>query len=201
MADKTEKLTENIEHHESKQAKWWGNLSPELKDYHDYEWGVPKHDDRELFELLSMETYQAGLNWRTVLQKRDAFNQAFYNYDVAKVAAMMPDDIDRLMQNPALIRNYRKLAATVTNAQAVIKVQQEFGSFDHYLWQFVDFKPIVNQPESPDAIPTQTELSVKLAADMKKRGFKFVGPVTIYSYLQGAGLIDDHLKGWHREQV
>lgn len=83
----------------------------------------------------------------------------------------------------------------------MIKVQQEFGSFDHYLWQFVDFKPIVNQPESPDAIPTQTELSVKLAADMKKRGFKFVGPVTIYSYLQGAGLIDDHLKGWHREQV
>ncbi|KRM72018.1 DNA-3-methyladenine glycosylase I [Lacticaseibacillus brantae] len=172
---------------------YWANATPELRAYHDQEWGIPQHGDDNLFELLSLETYQAGLSWQIVLKKRAAFNKAFHHFQINRVAKMTSEEIDALMTNPDIIRNRRKLEATVTNAQAIQRVQAEFGSFDQYLWDFVAGEPIVNAPKSPDEVPAQTELSQLVSKDMKKRGFKFVGPVTIYSYLQGAGLVDDHL--------
>jgi len=172
---------------------YWADASPELRDYHDHEWGIPQHEDDKLFELLSLETYQAGLSWQIVLKKRAAFNRAFHHFKIKQVAKMTAGDIDELMQNPDIIRNRRKLEATVTNAQAVQRVQAEFGSFDQYLWNFVHGEPIINRPKRAEEVPAQTELSQLVSKDMKQRGFKFVGPVTIYSYLQGAGLVDDHL--------
>ncbi|MFD1484597.1 DNA-3-methyladenine glycosylase I [Lacticaseibacillus baoqingensis] len=176
----------------------WAAQDPLLQAYHDHEWGVPVHDDRALFELLSLEGFQAGLSWLIVLQKRAAIKQAFYDFELTAVAQMPPAKIDALAQDPQLIRNRLKLQAVVVNAQAIQRVQQAWGSFDAYLWHWVDGKPLVNRPQSQAEIPTQTPLSQTIAKDMKKRGFKFVGPVIIYSYLQGAGLVDDHLAGWRR---
>lgn len=176
----------------------WMNATAELLTYYEQEWGQPEHDDQRLFELLCLETYQAGLSWQTVLAKRAAFRTAFYQFEIQKVAQMTTTDIDHLLQNPAIIRNRRKLAATVNNAQIVLAIQQELGSFNQYLWAFVDGQPIVNRPKTWADVPAQSALSVAVSRDMKRRGFQFVGPVTVYSYLQGAGLIDDHpqhLKG------
>ncbi len=177
----------------------WAERDPLLLAYHDHEWGKPLHDDRALFELLSLEGFQAGLNWLMVLKKRAAINRAFHQFDIARVAKMTADDLAQLQANPELIRNRMKLQAVVTNAQAILRVQAEFGSFDRYLWGFVAGKPVVNRPQTEADIPTQSPLSQQIAKDMKKRGFKFVGPVIIYSYLEGAGLIDDHLEGWQAE--
>lgn len=170
----------------------WMNETPALLAYYQTEWGRPEHDDQRLFELLCLETYQAGLSWRTVLAKRPAFRQAFHQFEIAKVAAMTNADIDQLMLNPDLIRNRRKLTATINNAQVVLAIQREFGQFAKYLWQFVDDQPIVNHPSTWAAVPAQSPLSIQVARDLKKRGCQFVGPVIIYAYLQGAGLIDDH---------
>lgn len=180
------------------EEKHWYDKDPLLREYHDHEWGVPHHDDQALFELLALEMLQAGLNWQMVLRKRAAFRAAFHQFDIDQVAAMQEPDIDALMQRPELIRNRRKLEAIVTNAQAVQHIQQEFGSFDAYLWAFVDGKPIVNRPQREADVASSTPLSAKAAKDMKQRGFKFVGPVIVYSYFEGAGLIDDHLADWHR---
>ncbi|WP_461215054.1 DNA-3-methyladenine glycosylase I [Lacticaseibacillus sp. GG6-2] len=174
----------------------WAQQDPLLQAYHDNEWGRPLHDDRALFELLSLEGFQAGLNWLMVLKKRAAIKAAFYDFDIARVARMGDADLARLQADPNLIRNRQKLHAVVANAQAILRVQQEFGSLDQYLWAFVGGRPIVNHPQTEVDIPTQTPLSVRVAKDMKQRGFKFVGPVIIYSYFEGAGLIDDHLMGW-----
>lgn len=171
----------------------WMDDSPELLAYYQTEWGQPEHDDQRLFELLCMEMYQAGLNWRTVLKKRAAFRLAFKNYEIAKVAQMTPSEIEQLMTNPAIIRNRAKLNATVNNAQAVLALQESEGSFDQYLWGFVNGKPIVNRRRTWAEVPAKSELSTQISKDLKRRGFQFVGPVSIYSFLQGAGLIDDHL--------
>ncbi|SDQ39970.1 DNA-3-methyladenine glycosylase I [Streptococcus equinus] len=175
-----------------KRCSWVKESNPLYVAYHDTEWGKTLHDDQALFELLCLETYQAGLSWETILNKRASFNQAFYDYDVAKVAQMSDDELEVLLQNPAIVRNRRKIYATRTNAKAFIKIQKEFGSFDKYLWSWVDNTPIVNDVENYATIPVSMPLSENLSKDLKKRGFKFVGPVCAYSFLQAAGLVNDH---------
>lgn len=170
---------------------FWPDSDPLLRNYYDQEWGFPEHDDQKLFELLTLEGMQAGLSWLTVLRKREAFVAAFHQFKIETVAKMSSTDVDALMQNPGLIRSRNKLNSIITNAQAIQKVQAEFGSFDEFLWQFVDHTPIVNHPKSNADIPSQTELSQTVVKALKKRGFKFVGPVITYSFLQAAGLVND----------
>ena len=160
--------------------------------YHDEEWGQPLHDDRALFELLCLETYQSGLSWETVLNKRQGFREVFYDYQVQRVAEMTDGELEALLENPAIIRNRAKLFATRANAQAFLQVQKTFGSFDAYLWSFVEGKTIVNDVPDYHQAPAKTALSEKLSQDLKKRGFKFTGPVAVLSFLQAAGLVDDH---------
>lgn len=171
---------------------WVKENNPLYIAYHDEEWGQPLHDDQKLFELLCLETYQAGLSWETVLNKRAAFKKAFHNYDAQKVAHMSDQDLDRLMENPEIIRNKRKIYSTRANALAFLKIQEEFASFDAYLWSFVNGKSVNHNIENYQEVPSKTALSENLSKDLKKKGFKFVGPVCIYSYLQAAGLINDH---------
>ena len=160
--------------------------------YHDEEWGQPLHDDQELFELLCMETYQASLSWETVLNKRQAFRQAFHGYHLQHVADMTDEELEALMNNPAIIRNRAKIFATRANAQAFLQVQAEFGAFDVYLWFFVDGKTMVNDVPDYSQAPAKTPLSEKISKNLKKRGFKFTGPVAVLSFMQAAGLVDDH---------
>lgn len=175
-----------------KRCSWVKENNPLYVAYHDLEWGIPLHDERALFELLCLETYQAGLSWETILNKQAAFRQAFHGYDVHQVAVMTDAELEGILQNPAIVRNRRKIYATRANAQAFLKIQAEFGSFDHYLWSFVDFTPIDNPVKDYKQMPSKTPLSEKLTKDMKRRDFKFVGPVCVYSFLQAAGLINDH---------
>lgn len=175
-----------------KRCSWVKENNPLYIAYHDQEWGRPLHDERALFELLCLETYQAGLSWETILNKRAAFRQAFHVYDVHQVAVMTDAELEGILQNPAVVRNRRKIYATRANAQAFLKIQAEFGSFDYYLWSFVDFTPIDNPVKDYKQMPSKTPLSEKLAKDMKRRGFEFVGPVCVYSFLQAAGLVNDH---------
>ncbi|CYV16117.1 DNA-3-methyladenine glycosylase I [Streptococcus suis] len=175
-----------------KRCGWVKMTNPIYVDYHDQEWGKPLHDEQSLFELLCLESYQAGLSWEIVLNKRQAFRSAFFNYDIQKVAAMTDSELDGLLANPNIIRHKAKLYATRANAQAFLRVQEEFGSFDHYLWSWVNFTPIDNPVKSFREVPTKNDLSEDISKDLKKRGFKFVGPVCVYSYLQAAGLINEH---------
>ena len=175
-----------------KRCGWVKMTNPLYVAYHDEEWGRPLHDDQALFELLCMETYQAGLSWETVLNKRQAFRQAFHGYKIQAVADMTDEELEVLMNNPAIIRNRAKIFATRTNAQAFLQVQKECGSFDAYLWSFVDGKTIVNDVPDYSQAPAKTPLSEILSKDLKKRGFKFTGPVAVLSFLQAAGLVDDH---------
>ena len=170
----------------------WAKTPAEIT-YHDQEWGRPLHDDRALFELLVLEGMQAGVSWPIILQKREAFRRAFDHFDPQAVAAYDEEKINALMQDPGILRNRVKLRCAVSNAAAFLRVQEEFGSFDRYLWGWVDGKPIVNHPQSMADLPAKTPLSEAISADLKKRGFKFVGPVIVYSYLQSAGLINDHM--------
>ena len=156
------------------------------------EWGQPLHDDRALFELLCLETYQSGLSWETVLNKRQAFRESFYNYQVQGVAEMMDAELEDLLDNPTIIRNRAKIFATRANAQAFLQVQKTYGPFDAYLWSFVDEKTIINDVPDHSQAPAKTPLSEKLSQDLKKRGFKFTGPVAVLAFLQAAGLVDDH---------
>ena len=175
-----------------KRCGWVKMNNPLYIAYHDEEWGQPLHDERALFELLCMETYQAGLSWETVLNKRQAFRQAFHGYQVQGVADMTDEELEALMNNPAIIRNRAKIFATRANAQAFLQVQAEFGSFDSYLWSFVDGKTIVNDVPNYAQAPAKTVLSERISKDLKKRGFKFTGPVSVLSFLQAAGLVNDH---------
>lgn len=158
--------------------------------YHDQEWGVPSHDDRLLFEFLILEGAQAGLSWETILRKRDNYREAFDNFDVAKVAKYDQKRVDRLLQNEGIIRNRLKIAAAIQNARAFLKVQQEFGSFDKYLWGFVNNKPIKRKRGA--LVPVNSPLSDSLSKDLTQRGFKFVGTTICYSFMQAIGLINDH---------
>jgi len=161
--------------------------------YHDTEWGVPSHDDRYIFEMLILEGFQAGLSWNTILQKRENFRKAFDNFDYRKMAEYDEMKLNELLKNEGIIRNRLKINSTVTNARAFMKVQEEFGSFAKYIWNFTDNKRIINKWKELSEVPATSELSDKISKDLKKRGFKFVGSTIIYSFLQAIGIIDDHL--------
>lgn len=166
---------------------------PWLVPYHDEEWGVPVHGDRHLFELLTLESAQAGLSWLTVLKRREGYRRAFAGFDPAKVARFRPARVEALLQDPRIVRNRAKVEATVANAAAFLRVQEELGSFDHYLWAFVDGTPVVNRWPAGGRLPASTPLSEAVGADLRQRGFRFVGPTVVYAYLQAAGLVMDHL--------
>ena len=162
--------------------------------YHDQEWGRPVHDDRLLFEMLTLEGAQAGLSWSTILAKRANYKAAFADFDPKKVAKFDARKRDALMKNEGIVRNRLKIESTVTNAQAFLAVQREHGSFDRYLWAFVEGRPIVNAPKSLRDVPPRSELSDRLSKDLKKRGFRFVGTTIIYAYLQAVGVVNDHTR-------
>lgn len=161
--------------------------------YHDYEWGIPVHDDKKLFEFLILEGAQAGLNWETILKKRSGYQKAFHNFNPQKVAAMGDDDLDALRRNPDIIRNRLKIQSARKNACTFLEIQKEFGSFDCYLWTFVGNKQIRNHWTSFKDVPAETPESIALSKDLKKRGMSFVGPTIMYAYMQAVGLVDDHL--------
>lgn len=168
------------------------------EDYHDQEWGVPVYDDATIFEFLILETFQAGLSWITVLRKRENFRNAFDNFDYKKIAKYNQDKIDALLQDAGIIRNKLKVKATITNAQAFMKIQEEFGSFSKYIWAFVDGKPIKNKLKNYKDAPANTALSDALSKDLKKRGFKFVGSTVVYAHMQATGMVNDHEVGCFR---
>ena len=170
-----------------------------LARYHDEEWGVPVHDDRHLFEMLTLEGAQAGLSWDVVLRKRAGYRAVFHDFDIARVATMDDDALEALRQNEGIVRNRLKIYSTRSNAAAVLAVQKSHGSFAAYLWAFVDGQPVINQTASLSQVPASTSLSDDLSKDMKRRGFKFVGSTIIYAFMQGIGLVDDHVAGcWRR---
>ena len=176
---------------------WCGN-DPLYVKYHDEEWGVPVHDDRVHFEMLVLEGAQAGLSWLTVLRKRENYRKAFDNFDVNKVAKYSEKKIEKLLQNPGIIRNRLKVRSAITNAQAFIKIQKEFGSFDKYIWQFVNNKPIINKWKKVSDLPATSKESDALSKDLKKRGFKFVGSTIIYAHMQSIGMVNDHITSCFR---
>ena len=170
----------------------WCVGDPLYEAYHDKEWGVPVYDDATLFEFLILETFQAGLSWITILRKRHNFRAAFANFNYQKIAKYKQPKIDELLENKGIIRNKLKVNAAVTNAQAFIKIQDEFGSFSKYIWGFVDGAPITNSFKDSKDVPANTKLSDAISKDLKKRGFKFVGSTVIYAHMQATGMVNDH---------
>ncbi|HRK22105.1 MAG TPA: DNA-3-methyladenine glycosylase I [Fimbriimonadaceae bacterium] len=183
---------------ERKRCGWAANTHDLYKAYHDEEWGVPVHDDRVLFEFLILEGAQAGLSWDTILKKRANYRAAYDDFDPEKVARYGEKDVQRLLNDAGIVRNRLKVAASIGNAQAFLKVQEEFGSFDAYQWRFVDGKPIQNSWQSMSEIPAKTEISDALSKDLLKRGFKFVGSTIIYAHMQAVGMVNDHEVGCFR---
>lgn len=171
----------------------WAQKTALMRDYYDHEWGVVCHDDRQLFEMLSLETYQIGLSWQTVLNKRNAFEAAFHQFEIEKVAAMTVQDVTQLLQDPAIIRNRRKIESTIHNAQVVRRIQHEFGSLDHYLWHLVDHKVQQVVLAANEQLPPKTKMSEAAAKRLKLDGFKLVGPVTVYSFMQATGMVNARL--------
>jgi DNA-3-methyladenine glycosylase I len=178
---------------EKKRCSWVNVDNALLLEYHDREWGVPNHDDRKHFEFLILEAAQAGLNWSIVLKKREGYRRAFSQFDPEKVARYSKAKIDKLVADPAIIRNRLKIESAVTNAHALLKVQEEFGSFDKYCWRFVGGKPRQNSWKTLRQVPPTTPESDALSRDLKQRGFKFVGPTVIYAHMQAVGMVNDHL--------
>ena len=176
----------------------WCGTDPLYVAYHDEEWGVPVKNDDKLFEFLVLETFQAGLSWITILKKRENFREAFDHFDYHKIANYTNNKIQSLLQDPGIIRNKLKVNATVTNAQAYIKLQQEMGSFSSYIWSFVKNKPLHNKWNTLSEIPSNTPLSDALSKDLKKRGFKFVGSTVIYAFMQATGMVNDHVTSCYR---
>ncbi|HVS91976.1 MAG TPA: DNA-3-methyladenine glycosylase I [Mucilaginibacter sp.] len=183
-------LDSRLKTQDLKRCLWPGN-DPLYMDYHDNEWGKEAHDDKKLFEFLILESAQAGLSWITILRRREGYRKAFADFEVEKVAAFTPDDVERLMQDTDIIRNRAKIESAINNAQKFIEVQQEFGSFDTYMYSFMpEGKPIVNYAEKA---PASTPISDAIAKDMKKRGFKFFGTTIAYAHMQAVGMVNDHL--------
>lgn len=172
----------------------WMFKVPEYLPYHDHEWGTPTHDDKKHFEFLVMENFQAGLSWAAVFRRRENYRKAFAGFNVQKVARFTEARIEKLVLNPGIIRNRQKIKAAVNNAKKFLEVQREFGTFDAYLWSFAMHKPISKGYTKSSQIPTKNKLSDLISANMKKRGFQFVGSTTIYAHLQTFGLVNDHLK-------
>lgn len=178
----------------------WCGEDPLYVQYHDEEWGRPIHDDGRLFEMLVLEGQQAGLSWLTILKKRENFRKALDRFDAAKIAHYNEQKLAQLQQNTGIIRNRLKIKSFVQNAQGFLKVQEEFGSFDRYLWDFVEGQPLQNTWQSLVEIPAQTPISEKLSRDLKKRGFNFVGPTICYAYMQSTGMVNDHIVDCFRYQ-
>jgi DNA-3-methyladenine glycosylase I len=174
-----------------KRCEWPGNNNLMI-EYHDKEWGVPVHDDEKLFELLILEGAQAGLTWQTVLNKRENYREAFNNFNPVKIADYDDKEIHDLLANPGIIRNKLKINATIQNAKKFLEIQKEFGSFDKYIWQFVNNKPIKNKFKSLKDVPTKTKESDSMSKDLFKRGFKFVGSTICYAFMQAVGMVNDH---------
>jgi DNA-3-methyladenine glycosylase I len=170
----------------------WANTDPEYLAYHDKEWGVPVYDDRLLFEYIILEGMQAGLNWLTILKKRENYRQCLNGFDAKKIAKYDKRKMDALLKNPGIIRNRLKIQSLITNANAFLKIVDEFGSFSDYIWQFTDGKPIQNHWKNHSQIPANTSLSDKISKDLKKRGFKFVGSTICYAFMQAVGMVNDH---------
>ena len=170
----------------------WCVGDPLYEAYHDQEWGVPVYDDQTIFEFLILETFQAGLSWITILRKRENFREALDAFDYKKIAAYSDDKLEELLQNPGIIRNRLKVKATVSNAQAFIKIQEEFGSFSKYIWGFVNHKPVQNSVRNYKEAPATTAISDALSKDLKKRGFKFTGSTVVYAHMQATGMVNDH---------
>ena len=178
---------------EMKRCAWVGINKPHYEHYHDTEWGIPVHEDLKHFEMILLEGAQAGLNWETILKRREGYRDAFKQFNPLAVANMTDEELEKLLTNPNIIRNRLKIFSARQNARVFIKIQKEFGSFDHYVWQFVGGKQIVNRPETLKDIPVSTKESTALSRDLKKRGMRFVGETIMYAYMQAVGLVDDHV--------
>ena len=178
----------------------WADKNELERSYHDKEWGVPIHDERSLFEFLILEGAQAGLSWSTILRKREAYRKAFDNFDARKISRYSKADVPRLLVNPEIIRNNLKINATITNARAFLLVQEQFGSFDRYIWQFVNDKSIQNSWKKMTDIPSSSPESEAMSKDLQKRGFKFVGPTICYAFMQAVGMVNDHVVGCFRHK-
>ena len=176
----------------------WADGSPLMVEYHDKEWGAPVHDDRKLFEFLILEGAQAGLSWETVLKKRENYRAAYHDFDAAKIARYTKRDSARLLADAGIIRNRAKIAASIANAQLFLEIQREFGSFDAYIWQFVGGKPIAHRFRSLSQIPATAPESDAMSKELKRRGFKFVGPTICYAFMQAVGMVNDHEMGCFR---
>ena len=176
----------------------WAGTDPRMIAYHDEEWGVPVHDDRRLFEFLVLEGAQAGLSWQTILNKRDAYRKAFAGFDPARVARFDARRIERLLANPGIVRNRLKIHSSVSNARAYLEVQREAGSFDRFVWRFVGGAPRINRRRSAAQVPARSAESDALAAELQRRGFRFVGSTICYAFMQATGMVNDHLVSCHR---
>ncbi|PJZ44554.1 DNA-3-methyladenine glycosylase I [Leptospira brenneri] len=186
-------------HTESERCSWCLKFDQYIK-YHDEEWGVPVHDDRTHFEFLILEGAQAGLSWATILKKREGYRKVFANFDPVKVAKFTDQKLEKILLDPSIIRNRLKVFATVNNAKRFLEIQKEFGSFDKYIWSFVNYKPIKIRRKSLKDVPATTKESDALSKDMIKRGFKFVGSTVIYAHMQACGLVNDHIESCFRYQ-
>lgn len=181
-----------------RRCEWATSDDPQLLAYHDEEWGAPSHDDRHLFELLTLEGAQAGLSWRTILHKREGYRAAFREFDPAQVARFNVRKVEGLLRDPSIVRNRLKVESAVNNARRILEVQGEFGSFDAYSWRFVDGAPIVGRWRTLRDLSAETRESRLMSEDLKRRGFRFVGPTVCYSYMQAAGLVNDHVTSCFR---
>jgi DNA-3-methyladenine glycosylase I len=175
-----------------KRCAWVPEDDELYRDYHDHEWGRPVHDDQKLFEMLILEGAQAGLSWITILRRRENYREAFDHFNATEIAAYDEDKIQALLLNEGIIRNQRKIRSVVSNAKGFLEIQKEFGSFDTYIWSFVGGKPLVNHWKTSSEVPAQTKESQAMSKDLKKRGFKFVGPTICYAYMQATGMVNDH---------
>jgi DNA-3-methyladenine glycosylase I len=183
----------------TKRCDWCGE-DPLYMRYHDEEWGVPEHDDQKLFELLLLEGAQAGLSWITVLRKRESYREAFHNFNPELIARYDATDVTRLLANPGIVRNRLKVGSAIGNASAFLETRAECGSFDTYLWNFVDGRPVQNKWRSMAEVPARTTISDQMSKDLKKRGFKFVGSTICYAFMQASGMVNDHLMHCHRHK-
>lgn len=176
-----------------RRCDWASNVKEHYQKYHDEEWGLAVHDDRQHFELLCLECAQAGLSWETILNKRENYRRVFHNFDPSKIAIMTDNDLEEILLNPGIVRNRLKIFSVRKNAVAFVKLQHEFGSFNKYIWAYVENRQIINHYPQGSQIFSKSEISDKITKDLKKRGFTFVGSTIIYSYMQAAGLVDDHM--------
>jgi DNA-3-methyladenine glycosylase I len=196
-----EKKSKSLPANPPERCPWVDLTKPDYVAYHDEEWGVPVHDDNKLFEYLTLEAAQAGLSWYTVLRKGEGYRRAFSDFDPAKVARYTQPRIEKLMLDTGIVRNQMKIEAAVSNARSFLKVQDEFGTFDAYIWGFVDGKPIVNRPKSLEDYPVRTPLSDAISKDLRLRGFRFVGSTILYAHMQATGMVDDHSAGCFRKRI